>query len=124
MTSSIVRPWDEASESELLRATLPTEVVTMSIYVTPVASSLMMLLVLMVEIPGVTTTLMDRVPWGASEAISNGSGVHRQAVTPAKLHGGVVGHMTANACTGREGLDRVGVSNRGAGGFAGPAWGS
>ena len=31
---------------------------------------------------------------------------------------------TANACTGEEGLDGVGVSDRGAGGFAGPAQGS
>ena len=83
-----------------------------------------MWLILMVEILGVTTTPMDRVSWGASEAISNGSGVHRQTVTPAKLHGGVIGRMTANACTGKEGLDGVGVSNRGAGGFVGPACGS
>ena len=124
MTSSIVGPWDEASESGPLRATLPMEVVTVSIYVTPITSSLMMRLILMVEIPGVTTTPMDRVSWGASEAISNGSGVCRQAVTPAKPHGGVIGWMTANACTGKEGLDGVGVSNRGAGGFAGPAQGS
>ena len=96
----------------------------MSIYVTPITSSLMMWLILMVEILGVATTSMDRVLWDASEAFSNGSGVHRQAVTPAKPHGGVVGQMTANACTGEEGLDGVGVSNRGAGGFAGPAWGS
>ena len=56
--------------------------------------------------------------------ISNGSGVCRQAVTPVKLHSSVVGWMTANSCTGEEGLDGVGISNRGAGGFAGPAWGS
>ena len=96
----------------------------MSIYVTPIASSLMMQLVFMVEIPGVTTTPMDRVFWGASEAIFEGCGVCRQAVTPAKLHGGVVGQTTANACTVKEGLDEVGVSNRGVGGFVGPAWGS
>ena len=74
----------------------------MSIYVTPVALSLMMWLILMVEIPGVTTTPMAMVPRGTSEATSNSSGVHRQAVTPAKLHGRVVGCMTANACTGEE----------------------
>ena len=67
---------------------------------------------------------MDRVSWGASEAISKGFGVCRQAVTPAKPHGGVVGQMTANVCTGEEGLDGVGVSDRGAGSFAGPAQGS
>ena len=32
--------------------------------------------------------------------------------------------MTANACTGEEGLDRVGVFDGGTGGFAGPAQGS
>ena len=96
----------------------------MSIYVTPVASSLMMQLVLMVEIPGVATTPIDMVPWGASEAISKGSGICRQAVFPAKLHSGVDGHMTANACTGEEGLDGVEVFNRGTGGFAGPTRGS
>ena len=53
----------------------------MSIYVTPVASSLMMQLILMVEILGVTTTPMGMVPWGTSEAISKGSGIQRQAVT-------------------------------------------
>ena len=124
VTSSIVGPWDEASESGPLRATLPMEVVTVSIYVKPVASSLMLWPVLMVEILGVATTVMDRVLWGASEAISDGSGLHRQAVTPAKPHSGVIGQMTANACTGKEGLDGVGVSDRGAGGFAGLAWGA
>ena len=77
------------------------EVVTVSIYVTPIASSLMMQLILTVEILGVTTTPMDRVLWSASEAISEGSGVHRQAVTPAKPHGGVVGWMIANALLAR-----------------------
>ena len=85
----------------------------MSIYVTPIASSLMIWLMLMVEIPGVATTPMDRVSWGASEAISNGSFVCRQAVTPAKPHCGVIGWTTANDLTGEEGLDGVGVSGRG-----------
>ena len=96
----------------------------MSIYVTPVTSSLMMQLILMVEILGVTTTPMDMVPWGVSEAISRGSDIQRQAVTPAKPCSGVVGHMTANACIGKEGLDGVGVFDRGTGCFAGPAQGS
>ena len=119
VTSSIVGPMDEVSGSVPLRATLPTEVVTVSIYVTPVASSLMMWLMLMVEILGVATTPMDRVLWGASKAISDGSCVCRQAVTPAKLHGGVIGQTTANAHTGEEGLDGVRVSSRGARGLCG-----
>ena len=88
------------------------EVVTISIYVTPIPSSLIIWLMLMVEILGVATTPMERVSWATSEAISNGSCVHRQAVTPAKPCGGVIGQMTANAHTGEEGLDGVGVSNR------------
>ena len=124
MTSSIVGPGDEASESGPLRATLPKEVVTVSMYVTPVASSLTMWLVLMVEIPGVATTPMDMVPRGAPEATSNSSGVHRQAVTPAKPCSGVVGSTTANACTGEEGLGWVGVFDGEAGGFTGTVWGS
>ena len=96
----------------------------MSIYETPVASSLMMWLILMVEIPGFATTPMDMVPWGTSEAISKGLGIQRQAATPTKLHGRVHGHTTANACTGEEGLDGVEVFKREAGGFTGTIWGS
>ena len=83
-TSFIVGPRDEASESGQLRATLPMEVVTVSMYVMPVASSLMMWLILMVEILGVATTPMGMVPRGTSRATSTSSGVCRQAITPAK----------------------------------------
>ena len=69
-----------------------------------------------------STTPMERVSWGTSEAISDGSCVPRQAVTPAKLHSGVIGQTTVNACAGKEGLDGVGASSRGAGGFDGLAW--
>ena len=53
VTSSIVGPVEEASRSGPLRATLPTEVVMVSTYVTPVTSSFKMWLVLTLEIPGV-----------------------------------------------------------------------
>ena len=96
----------------------------MSIYVTPIASSLMILLMLMVEILGVAITPIERVSWGTSEAISDGSCVHKQAVTPVKLQGGVFGWTTANTHTGEEGLDGVKVSGWGAGGFDGLAQGS
>ena len=96
----------------------------MSIYVTPITSSPIIQLMLMVEILGVITTPMDRVLWNASEANSNCSCFCRQAVTPGKLHSGVVGWVTANAHTGKEGLDGVGVSGWGAGGFDGPAKGN
>ena len=78
-----------------------------------------MQLILMVEILGVTTTPMDMVPRGTSEATCNSSGVHRQTATPAKPHGRVGGHVTANACTGKEGLGGVGVFGGEAGGFTG-----
>ena len=123
MTSLIIGPGEEASEPGLLRATLPTDVVTVSMYVTPVASSFMMWLILMVEILGGDTTPMDMVPRGASEA-TNSSGICRQAVTPAKPHGGFGGHTTANACTGEEGLGGVVVFAGKAGGFTGTVWGS
>ena len=100
------------------------EVVTASIYVTPVVSSLVMQLVLMVVIPGVTTNPMGMVPRGTSRATSTSSGVCRQAVTPAKPHSRVSGHMSANACTGKEGLSGVGVLGGDAGGFTGTLWGS
>ena len=51
VTSSIIGPEDEAPESGLLRATLPMEVVTVFMYVMPVASSLMTWLMLTVDIP-------------------------------------------------------------------------
>ena len=67
---------------------------------------------------------MDMVPWGVSEAISKGSGIQRQAVNPAKPHGGVDVYMTANACTGEEGWDGLGIFNREAGGSPGTMQGS
>ena len=124
VTSSIIGPMEEASELGLLRATLPMEVVTVSIYVTPVVSSLVMRLVLMVEIQGVATNPMGMVPRGTSRATSTSSGVCRQAVTHAKLHSGVGGHTSANACTGKEGLGGVGVLGGDAGGFTGTLQGS
>ena len=62
VTSSIIGPVDEASESGLLRATLPTEVETVFTYVMPVASSLMMQLVLAVDILWAATSPMGMVP--------------------------------------------------------------
>ena len=66
---------------------------------------------LMVEILGVVATPMDRVLWDTSEANSDSSCFCRQAVTPGKLHGGVIGWTTANAHTGEEDLDGVEVSS-------------
>ena len=88
----------------------PNEVVTVSMYIMPVASSLMIQLALIEEISGVAITPMDMAPRGASEATSTSSGVCRQAVTPAKLCSRVVGHTTSNTCPGEEGLEGVGPS--------------
>ena len=96
----------------------------MSMYVTPVASSLIMWLMLMVEILGVATSPMGMVPRGALRATSSSSGVCGQAITPAKPHGGVGGCTSANACTGEEGLGGVGVFSGEAGGFIGTIQGS
>ena len=120
----IVGPRDEAPESGPLRATLPTEVVTVSMYVMPVASSLTMQLVLTVDILGATTTPKGMVPSGGSRATSTRSGVHRQAITPVKLCSGVGGHTSANACTGEEGLGGVEAFGGEAGGFTSKIWGS
>ena len=78
----------------------------------------------MVEIPGVATTPMGMVPRGTSRATSTSSGVHRQAVTPAKPCSRVGGHMSANACTGKGGFGWVAVFGGEAGGFTGMIWGS
>ena len=93
------------------------EVVTVSMYVMPVALSLTMQLMHTVDILGAATTPMGMVPRGSSRATSTSSGVCRQAVTPAKPHGRVGGHMTANACTGEEGLGGVEAFGGEAGGF-------
>ena len=94
----------------------------MSIYVMPIASSLLIWLILMVEIPGVVTTPMDRELGDASEALSDGLCLLRQAITHGKPQGGVTGQMTANSHTGKEGLDGMGVSCRVAEGLDGSVW--
>ena len=122
--SSIVGPEDKVPESGLLRATLPTEVVTVSMYVIPVASSLMMWLMLTIDILGANNTPKGMVPRGGSRATSTSSGVCRQAITPIKLCGRVCGHTSANACTGKEGLGGVEAFSGEAGGFTSKIWGS
>ena len=88
------------------------EVVMVSTYVRPVASSLTIQLELTLEIPGVITSPTDRVPMGTSWSNSTSSRVHKQAITPTKLHGGVGGLTSANAPTGGGGSGGEGVSNR------------
>ena len=87
--SSIMGPVEEASESGPLRATLPTEVVTVSTYIMPVTSSITMQLVFTLEIPGVATSPMGMVPMGASRSTSTSSSICKQAITPKKPWWGV-----------------------------------
>ena len=69
----------------------------------PVILSFTIQLELTLEIPGVATSLMGMVPTGTSRSTSTSSGVHRQAVTPEKPHGGVGGCTSAKACVDGEG---------------------
>ena len=89
------------------------------VHVTPVTLSLTMRLVLTLEIPGVTTSPMGMVPMGTSRSTSTSSGICKQAVTPEKPCSRVGGHMSTNACAGKEGLGGVGVLGGEAGGFMG-----
>ena len=73
--------------------TLPTEVVMVSMYTSPVVSSLTTQLELTLEMPGDITSPMDIVPMGISQPISMTSGVFRQAITLAKPWGGVGSHL-------------------------------
>ena len=110
---------EQASGSGLLRATLPTEVVRVSRYVTPLPSSFTMQLALILEIPGVVTSPMGMVPMGASRSTSTSSGIHKQAVTPKKPCSGVGGCTSASAQNGKEDLGRVGVPGGETGGLIG-----
>ena len=118
----MVGPVEQASGSGLPRATLPTEVVMVSRYVTPVASSFTMQLALILEILGVVTSLMGMVPMGASRSTSTSSGIYKQAVTPKKPHGGVGGCTSTSARDGKEDLGRVGVPGGGTGGLIVIIW--
>ena len=72
---------------DLPRTTLPTEVVMVSTYTSPVVSSLTTWLELTLEMPGVVTSPMDIVPMGISQPTSMTSGVFRQAIILAKPSG-------------------------------------
>ena len=87
-------------ESDLPRMTLPMEVVMVSMYTSPVVSSLTTGLELTLEMPGVETSPMDILPTGISQPTSMTSGDFRQAVTLAKPWGRVGSHLNANALAG------------------------
>ena len=121
VTSSIIGPMEEMFGSALLRITLPTEVVIVSKYVRPVASSHTTQLEVMLESPGVITSPIDRVSTGASWPPS---GTFKQAITPPKPHGGVEGPTSADVLTGGVGSGRVGALGRQIGDLAGIIHGS
>ena len=93
---------EQALGSGPLRATLPMEVLTVSIYVMPVISSFTMQLQLTLEIPGVAISPMGIAPTGTSRSTSMSSGVCKQAITPEKPCSGVGGHTNAKACVDGE----------------------
>ena len=74
----------------------------MSMYTSPIVSSLTTQLELTLEMPGVITSPMDIVPMGIFRPNSTTSGVFRQAITLAKPQGGVGGCLNANALAGGE----------------------
>ena len=99
-------------ESDLLKMTLPIEAVTVSMYTSPIMSSLTTQLELTLEMPGVNTSPMDIEPMGISRLTSTTSGVLRQAVTPAKPWGRVGSHLNANALAGGGDADSNGAFNK------------
>ena len=87
-------------EPDLPRTTLPTEVVTVSMYSSPIMLSWTTWLELTLEMLGVDTSPMDKEPTGISRPTSMTSGVFRQAITLVKPQGGVGGCFNANALAG------------------------
>ena len=106
-------------ESDLPRMTLPTEVITVSMYTSPIVSSWTKWLELILEMPGVDTSTMDIEPTSVSWPTSMTSGVLRQAVTPVKPRGGVHGHFNTNALAGGEDAGGDGAFGRQSGGIIG-----
>ena len=84
-------------ESDLLRMTLPTEVVMVSMYTSPDVLSLTIQLELTLEMLGAITSPIDIVPMGISWPTSTTSGAFRQAIILAKPWGRVGSCLNANA---------------------------
>ena len=66
----------------------------------------------MLEIPGVVTSPINRLPTGTSWSTSTSSGIFKQAITPAKPCGGVGGLTSTNALAGGEGSCGEGTFGR------------
>ena len=95
--SSIMGP---SLGSKLPRTILPTEVIMVSRYTSPVVSSFTTQLELMLKRPGLDAILMDIVPTGISQSTSSSSSVLKQAVTPVKPRGSVGSLTNASALAG------------------------
>ena len=95
-------PWVEASCLGPLRATHPTEVVMVSILVTPTTSSFMMQLALMDAMVGANIAAILKGSWGTSWTFSGGESLCRQAATPMKP-GGSITHQTISSSFGGDG---------------------
>ena len=118
--SSMMGPVEGAFGSRPLRTTLPMEVVMVSRYIAPVASSWMTWLELMLKIPRDVTSPM--VPTGASWLTSASSGISKQAMTPAKPQGGEGGCTSANALVEGGGAGSEGVLGKQIGDLTGVIW--
>ena len=105
--------------SDLLRTTLPTEVVMVSMYTSPIVSSLTTWLEVTLEMPGVITSPMDIVPMGVSQPTSTTSGIFRQAITLVKPWGGVGSCLNANALAGGGNAGGNGALDKQSGRFIG-----
>ena len=116
--SSVVGPTDDMPGSSPLSTTIPMEVVTVSIYIDLVVSSWTTLLEPMLEIPDVVTILMDITSMDMSWLVCAGSGISKQATTPAKPWGRLDGRSTTNAFIGGD-VGGEGVFGKQTGGLTG-----
>ena len=83
------------------RMILPTEVIMVSRYTSPMVLSFTTRIELMLERPGLNTIPMDIVHTGSSQSTSSSSGVLKQAVTLVKPWGHVGSLTNAGALAGR-----------------------
>ena len=105
MMSCIVGPWVEKSSPGPPRVTLPTKVVMVSMYVTPITSSFTMQLALMVTTVGSDSTAIPS-KYGL-ETPSGSWSLCKHAVTPAKPGGHIALWTTPNSLVGEGGPDWV-----------------
>ena len=113
-------PMEGALGSSPLRTTLPMEVVTVSRYISPIASCWMMQLELILQISGVVISPM--VPTDVSWLTSDSSSIFKQAMTPAKPQSGEVSYPSANSLVSEEDAGGEGGSGEQIGDHTGVIW--